>query len=125
MVTGPGTLLAGVDGTVVIMEGPTVKEVGLQSEVLTFVERDKFLARFLKKSLSRLATLGSNEKPIRQTYTQFIRQATKTVAAFIQQLARIETVQQDSEAALADSLQQAQAILDVLKGSQCDAPADL
>ena len=123
VVTGPCSLLTGVDGTLVTKEGPIAKDGGLQSEVHLFEERNKFLARYLKKSLSRLATLDSSEKPIRQTYPQFIRQATKMMAAFTQQLALFEAVQRDSETALADSLLEAQAILDGLEDSECDISA--
>ena len=105
------------------MQGPFVKDVGLQPEGHIFEERDKFLASFLKRSMSRLSTLGSNEKPIRQTYPQFIRQATKAVAAFTQQLVLFEAVQRDSETALADCLLEAQAIVDNLEESECDVSA--
>ena len=86
--------------------------------VQSFEERDRFLARFLKKSLTRLATLGSSKEPIKQkTYTQFIQQATTLVAAFTQQLAHFEAVQRDFEDALADMLLDSQAILDDLQPS--------
>ncbi len=111
-VTGPRTLFNRVDSTVVTAEGAAVNDRGLQSEVHTFEERDKLLARFLKKSLTRLATLGSSQKPIRQTYTQFVQQATALVAAFTQQLAHFEAVQRHSRVALADILLESQAMLD-------------
>ena len=117
MVTG---LRAGVAGAVVSKTGRTVTDVGLQSELHLFEERDKYMTRYLKKSLSRLATLDSSEKTIRQTYTQFIRQATRTMTAFTQQLALFEAVQRDSETALADNLLEGQAILDHLEDSECD-----
>ena len=123
VMTGPRTPLTGVDGTVGTKEGPAAKDLGLQSEEHLFEERDKFMARYLKKSLSRLATLDSREKPIRQTYTPFIRQATKAVAAFTQQLALFEAVQRDCETALADTLLEVQAILDGLEDSECDVSA--
>ena len=95
-------------------------DVGLQSEMHLFEERNKYMTRYLKKSLSRLATLDSSEKTVRQTYTQFIRQATRTMTAFTQQLALFEAVQRDSETALADSLLEGQAILDHLEDLECD-----
>ena len=109
VMTGPSTLLIGADGTMVTTEGAALTDIGPQSEVQSFEERDRFLARFLKKSLTRLATLGSSKEPIRQkTYTQFIQQATPLVAAFTQ------AVQRDFEDALADMLLESQAILDDL-----------
>ena len=115
VMTGPSTLLIGADGTMVTTEGAALTDIGPQSEVQSFEERDRFLARFLKKSLTRLATLGSSKEPIRQkTYTQFIQQATTLVAAFTQQLAHFEAVQRDFEDALADMLLESQAILDDL-----------
>ena len=110
-VTGQRTLLTGVEGTVVTTEGAAVKDIGLESEAHTFEERDKLLARFLKKSLTRLATLGSSAKPIRHTYTQFVQQATALVTAFTQQLAHFEAVQRHSRLALADILLESQAML--------------
>ena len=110
VVTGPSTLLIGADGTMVTTEGVALMDV---SPVQSFEERDRFLARFLKKSLTRLATLGSSKEPIRQkTYTQFVQQATTLVAAFTQQLAHFEAVQRDFEDTLADMLLESQAILD-------------
>ena len=95
----------------VTTEGAAVKDIGLESEAHTFEERDKLLARFLKKSLTRLATLGSSAKPIRHTYTQFVQQATALVTAFTQQLAHFEAVQRHSRLALADILLESQAML--------------
>ena len=123
VVTGPRTLLTGVDDTVVTKEGTTAKGVGQQAEAHLFELRDKYMTRYLKKSLSRLATLDSGDKPSRQTYTQFIRQATKTMTAFTQQLALFEAVQRDRETALADSLLEAQALLDGLEDSESDVSA--
>ena len=121
--TDPCTLLNGVGSTVVIKEGVAVKAVGLQSEVHTFEERDRLLARFLKKSLTRLATLGSSDKPIRHTYTRFVQQATASVAAFTQQLAHFEAMQRHTSIALADILLQSQAMLDHLGNSESDISA--
>ena len=120
VVTGPRTLLTGVDSTDKTTEGAAVKGVGLQSEAHTFEDRDKLLTRFLNKSLTRLATLGSSEKPIRHTYTSFIQQATALVAAFSQQLAHYEAVQRHTGAALADILLESQAMLDDLRDSEWD-----
>ena len=103
-----------------ITQGDAVKAVGLQSEVHTFEERDKLLARFLKKSLTRLATLRSGEIPIRHTYTQYIQQATALVAAFTQQLSHFEAVQRRTRVALADILLESQAMLDDLGDSEWD-----
>ena len=119
-VTDSCTLLAEGGGTVVTTEGPAVKAVGLQPELHTFEGRDKLLARFLNKSLTRLATLGSSEKPIRHTYTQFVQQATALVAVFTQQLAHHEAVQRHTSVALADILVKSQAMLDDLEDLQWD-----
>ena len=123
VVTGLHTILAGVDSTRVTMQGAAVKGVGLQPEVHTFEERDKLLARFLKKSLTRLAILGSNDRPIRHTYTPFIQQATALVAGFTQQLAHFEAMQRNSRAVLADILLQSQAMLDDVGDSEGDVSA--
>ena len=123
VVTDLHAILTGVDSTRVTMKGDAVKGVGLQPEVHTFEERDKLLARFLKKSLTRLAILGSSDKPIRHTYTPFIQQATDLVAGFTQQLAHFEAMQRNSRAVLADMLLQSQAILNNVGESENDVSA--
>ena len=110
-VTDPCPLFDGVDDKTITTEGAAVTAAGLQPEVHTCEERDKLLARFLKKSLTRLAALGSSEKPIRQTYTHFVQQTTALVAAFTQQLAHFEAVQRHTRFALADILLESQAML--------------
>ena len=121
--TGPHMILTGVDGTRITTEGDAVRDVGLHSGMHTFEERDRLLARFMKKSLTRLAILGSSEKPIRHTFTPFIQQATALVAGFTQQLAHFEAMQRNSKAVLSDIMLESQGILDDLEDSEPDVSA--
>ena len=123
VVAGPRRIFNRVGGKTITMDGSVVKDAGLQGQVHISVERDKLLARYLKKSLTRLATLGSSNKPIRQTYTHFVQQTTAVVAAFTQQLAHFQAMQRDSKAVLADILLEVQTVLHDLEDSELQVSA--